>query len=48
MTEIEEGIIAAFEEELDQLYWEGYAEQLKDDDPMHYNILLEAFAELHG
>lgn len=40
------GIVAAFEDELNQLYWVGYAEQLKEDEPVQYNMLLVAYMEV--
>ena len=38
----------AFMEYLDQLYWEGYAETFRENDPKEFRIQLIAFVCEHG
>lgn len=37
-----------FIEHLDQLYWQGYGQQFKEDNPDAFNRQLAEFAELHS
>ena len=43
---IDSGIIAAFEDELELLYWGGYAENLRESNPNCYYMLLAAYKEV--
>lgn len=36
-----------FIEFLDQMYWEGYGEQFKEDNPTHFNRQLREFKKQH-
>ncbi len=36
-----------FIEFLDQMYWEGYGEQFKEDNPAHFNKQLRQFKKQH-
>lgn len=36
-----------FIEFLDQMYWEGYGEQFKDDNPIDFNKQLRQFKKQH-
>ena len=38
----------AFIDYLDQIYWQGYGNQFKEDNPDAYNRQLAEFAELHS
>jgi hypothetical protein len=36
-----------FIEFLDQMYWEGYGDAFKEDNPVHFNKQLRAFKKQH-
>jgi len=38
----------AFIEWLDQMYWQGYAEQLEEDNPMAFQKQLNEFKRIHN
>ena len=43
-----EGKIQAFEDYLDGIYWEGYAQYLKEGDREAYDFFYAEFAEAHS
>ena len=41
-------MVEVFEEQLDQLYWSGFAVQLKEDDPDRYRWELAEFIKMYN